>query len=131
MSATGMATLTEGFTRGHPWLPRSAKWWELMIPRCAGTACPRRGRFWPPQFAKTSGLLFESRWYCSVACLQELLAFRLHDLLSGFTPEPSRTYRVPIGLLLVNRGPISYDQLREALIGSVSHELLPASGFAG
>jgi hypothetical protein len=116
MSTTGMATLIEEFTPQHPGLLRSAKWRALMIiPRCAGTECPRRGRFWPLQFAKTSGVLFESRWYCSVACLQGLLAVRLHDLLSGFTPEPSRTYRVPIGLLLVNRGTISHEQLREAL----------------
>lgn len=115
MSSTGMATLAEELTAGRAWSLRPAKWRELMLPLCAGTDCPRRGKLWPLRLGKNSGLIFESRWYCSVACLQGLLTFRLHHLLSGFTLERSRTYRVPIGLLLVNRGIISYDQLREAL----------------
>ncbi|HEY2461207.1 MAG TPA: hypothetical protein VGI16_10370 [Candidatus Acidoferrum sp.] len=39
----------------------------------------------------------------------------MQELLSSFNREKTRNYRLPLGLLLINRGVISHEQLREAI----------------
>jgi hypothetical protein len=77
--------------------------------------CPYRRRLWPAWFRKLGGLWFEGRWYCQAECLKPLLEFRMLHLLSSFVAQKTRSHRLPLGLLLVNRGAISAEQLREGL----------------
>jgi len=86
-----------------------------LPPRCAGPACPKLGKFWPYWLYKYEGVNFDGRWYCSRGCLEAVLAGRVQVLLSSFHFERPRAHRIPIGLLLVNRGAISPAQLREAI----------------
>jgi hypothetical protein len=115
MSATAIASLLEDSDARPESRPRRAKWWGRLLRHCAGVDCPHRGKLWPAWLRKAPGVDFEGRWYCEIGCLKPLLAFRVHTLLSSFLLERPRTHRVPIGLLLVNRGAISQEQLRDAL----------------
>jgi hypothetical protein len=86
-----------------------------LFPSCASIDCSRRTRLFPIYFLKTSGIELDDRWYCSVPCLQRAVSLTAQNLISRFLFERPRSYRIPIGLLLVNRGQISYAQLQEAL----------------
>jgi hypothetical protein len=91
------------------------KWWEQFAQSCAGPECAYRGKLWPSWLRKFSGTEFEGRWYCDFNCMKPVMVNRLRTLLNGFAHEKSRTYRLPIGLLLVHRGVITAEHLRNAL----------------
>ena len=97
------------------WAARREKLWDRLSTRCAGPACPHRGKLWPAWLRTSSGVDFDGRWYCEVGCLKPILVLQLQQLLSRFLYERPRIHRLPIGLLLVNRTAITHDQLREAL----------------
>lgn len=78
--------------------------------RCADSACVRGGG-WAGR--RSRGLKMEGDWYCSGECLEAAVRQRL-SRLQPWTPLP-RSYRVPLGLLLVARGQISYQQVRQGL----------------
>jgi len=86
-----------------------------LFPSCASLECSRRKRLFPLYFLRNSGTEFDDRWYCSTECLERAVRLAVQSLISRFLFERPRTYRLPVGLLLVNRGQISYAQLREAL----------------
>lgn len=57
----------------------------------------------------------ETEWYCSARCLEEALEDRLRDnFIHDDHPAPVRT-TMPMGLMMLARGVISDDQLRDAL----------------
>jgi len=115
MSATDIALLAANRQNDLrlTFLPKL--WWTRLTTRCAGSACPKQGKLWPYWLHQHSGLEFDGRWYCSRVCFEPLILGRVHSLLSSFQSEKPRTYRLPLGLLLVRRGVISSAQLREAL----------------
>jgi hypothetical protein len=94
---------------------RSGTWWEQFAQPCAGAECGYRGKLWPSWLRKFSGTEFEGRWYCDFNCMKPVLMARVRAILGGFIQEKPRTYRLPIGLLLVHRGVITSSHLREAL----------------
>jgi hypothetical protein len=61
------------------------------------------------------GVTLDGRWYCSGECLLGPLITQVRGLLAGAGRERPHRHRVPLGLLLVNRGALSQEQLREAL----------------
>ena len=69
----------------------------------------------PVYWMRSSGTEFDGRWYCSADCLQRSVRLAVQNHISRFLFERPRTYRLPLGLLLVNRGQITYAQLKEAL----------------
>jgi hypothetical protein len=95
--------------------PHRRKWWEQFAQPCAGAECHYRGKLWPAWLRKFSGTEFEGRWYCDFACMKPVLIGRVRNILNGILQEKPRNYRLPIGLLLVHRGAITSEQLREAL----------------
>ena len=121
MSATDFALVSTPTERNEPTAAsplvrfRPKDWWLRLTARCAGAACPKRAKHWPYWLDKSKGADFEGRWYCGRACLEAVLVGRLHTLLSTSQIEKPRSHRIPIGLLLVDRGVISVAQLREAL----------------
>jgi hypothetical protein len=66
-------------------------------------------------FGKSRGVMLDGKWYCTGECLLEPLITQVRSLLAGSGRERPRRYRVPLGLLLVNRGSLSPQQLRDAL----------------
>jgi Type II secretion system (T2SS), protein E, N-terminal domain len=90
-------------------------WWSRFAARCSADLCPNRGKLWPSWLRMEHGLYFDGRWYCEPSCAEPVLEFRIRQLLSGFVTHKTKNHRLPLGLLLVHRGLISSDQLRQVL----------------
>jgi hypothetical protein len=119
MSATRVSIVTHDYdARVEAELPRR-RWWKRIAvrysTRCAAAGCPHRGKLWPAWLRKSASVLFEGRRYCDPGCLESAVEFRVRNLLSGFVVQKPKSHRLPLGLLLVDRGVISSEQLREAL----------------
>jgi len=91
------------------------KWLSPWYAFCQNANCRRNQRVLPLPARKTRGFLVEDRWFCSPGCAQDFLLYRVHSLLSRFRPAGPRHHRVPIGHLLLNRGVLEQEKLREAL----------------
>jgi hypothetical protein len=115
MSTREIPILMDDYSTDLITMPPREKWWVRFAVSCAAAQCPYRKKLWPPWLRKLRGVRFEGRWYCEAECLKPLLEFRLLHLLSGFAPQKTRSHRLPLGLLLINRGAISAEQLREGL----------------
>jgi hypothetical protein len=115
MSATDFVLLPAKSENSAPWRARRMRWWIEFASRCAASDCPRLGKLWPAWLSKSEGVLLDGRWYCCRSCLESVLGGRVHVLLSSFHLEKPRAHRIPIGLLLVDRGVISSAQLRDAI----------------
>jgi Type II secretion system (T2SS), protein E, N-terminal domain len=115
MSATDFALVSTNTDDSAESRSRVRRWWLRLSSRCAGSVCPKRGKLWPYWLDRSDGVDFEGRWYCGRVCLESVLAGRVHALLSTSLVEKPRSHRLPLGLLLVDRGVISAAQLREAL----------------
>jgi len=94
--------------------PRRFSWNRLTV-RCGSSACPLRVKVQPAFLARYRGVHFQGRWYHESACLTEALADAVRQLLPSSLPTRIRTHRLPIGLLLVKRGAITPEELREGL----------------
>lgn len=108
-----LAVAAESSGRQAP-SPRSS-WRDRFLPRCSASGCRRAHKLFPAYRRRRAGILLDGRWYCSTQCLETPLALRVQNLVSSFSPRSPRVYRVPIGLLLVGRGVITYSQLQKAL----------------
>lgn len=98
-----------------------------------------RCRRWLTQRAletRRVGITFEEKWYCSYRCL----AARLHDQVAEQLGTPRRwaepAPRMPLGLMLMDKGVISEEQLRQASLeqkhrGADMGEILVELGFLG
>jgi hypothetical protein len=115
MSTTELALYSPDAENSSERISRCKQWWVRFISRCASSGCPKLGKLWPSWMHKSSGIYYEGRWYCGRTCLESALAHRVYTLLSTFQSEKPRSHRIPLGLLLVNRGAITPPQLREAL----------------
>jgi len=101
---------------------KSAMWrragkldWNHLTVCCSAPDCARHGRSQPALVARFSGIYYNNGWYHNTACLKSALVNQLQHLLLSFAHEPDKPYRLPIGLLLVNRGAITSQELRAAL----------------
>jgi hypothetical protein len=119
MSATGITIIPDGYDAAVEAESRREKWWKRLVARysgrCAARDCPYRSKLWPAWLRKPESILFEGHWYCEPGCLESAVEFRVRNLLSAFVVPRTRNHRIPIGLLLLDRGAISLEQLREAL----------------
>jgi len=115
MSATEMSLIVQSYHAYLESIRGRGKWWERFAQGCTSPECPYRGKLWPAWFRQLGGVLFEGRWYCDLECLKPTLESRLLHLLSSLALQKTRSYRLPLGLLLVGRGAVSPEQLREAL----------------
>jgi hypothetical protein len=118
MSAT-VSIVSDGYDAAVEAESRLEKWWKQLVARysgrCAARDCPYRAKLWPAWLRKPESILFEGHWYCEPGCLESAVEFRVRNLLSAFAVPKTRNYRLRLGLLLLDRGVISREQLREAL----------------
>ena len=98
--------------------------------RCAAPECRRGGTPKLAVLTRFSGVHYNSRWYHQIHCLKSALTLRLSQMLQSYAENPERVHRLPLGLLLVNRGVISAQDLKQALrmqreagYGKLSHWL--------
>jgi hypothetical protein len=115
MSAPGMGLLSRESETSRDFLSQRLHWWERRVNRCSSVTCPLQGKLLSALLHIVQGIEFEGRWYCRISCLQPSVAFRIQSLLAGFRQEKPRYFRLPLGLLLVNRGFLTQAQLRSAL----------------
>jgi hypothetical protein len=101
-------------------------WLQRFRLQCAAPDCTHRGKLWSTWRAKARGLTLGGRWYCTAECFHEHLVSSVRGLLASAAPPRPRRHRLPLGLLLVNNGVISHQQLREAL--QVQAQLQAQSG---
>jgi hypothetical protein len=63
----------------------------------------------------SEGVMLQGHWYCSLDCFEHAIASVFAGLLKLQDTPRQKSHRVPIGLLLLGRGVINQDQLKEAL----------------
>jgi hypothetical protein len=88
---------------------------DRYFARCSEAACRVQAKpLRLPRWRK-AGVYLDKKWYCSVSCLLPALERAVKELLPDDKPAVERGHRVPIGLLLLQRGVITHEQLRQAL----------------
>lgn len=106
-----MASLASRVTQSLPGLAL------LNLPVCANSACLRPPTLWQRWWARHEGIQFERAWYCSAECFTSGLLSRVDALALPSTPDRFSQPRFPLGLILLEQGVISEQQLQEALAG--------------
>jgi hypothetical protein len=89
--------------------------WKRWTVRCGALNCMHGGAAKLSLLAKYSGVYHDNRWYHHSSCLKTALTARLSQILQSYESGRERAHRLPFGLLMVNRGAISSEQLKEAL----------------
>jgi hypothetical protein len=89
--------------------------WNRLTVRCGAADCKYGGAAKLSLLAKYSGVYYDNRWYHHANCLKTALTARLGQTLQSYENGRERVHRLPFGLLMVNRGAISSEQLREGL----------------
>ena len=88
---------------------------ERFAKRCELPDCTHRRQIWRAWLDPVGGFSLEGRWYCSPQCLEHALASAIGEAFPGRIQPPSKTHRVPLGLLMLSRGLVDNDQLKQAL----------------
>jgi hypothetical protein len=89
---------------------RSSESTELT---CASVSCPRTSR-WYRLRHRPSGTFLHGVFYCRPECLESALVGQL-SRLRIIDPSPQPPNRIPLGLLMVARGKLTYLEVRAAL----------------
>ena len=85
------------------------------VTSCHSPDCALRRWKVPAIATRFRGVRYRNRWYHQPACLQNALATQLDRFLLPTQQFAHKTHRLPFGLLLIKRGAISSEQLRDAL----------------
>lgn len=84
-----------------------------LIGQCANPGC---NSGWLHLFRKRSTPVFEGGWTCSPECTEARLQFAVRREFDSWTPKREvHRHRVPLGLLMLEKGWITRLQLRKAL----------------
>jgi hypothetical protein len=83
-------------------------------PPCALASCSRPQSFWQRLRHRPTGTLLQGDFYCQPQCLEAALTGQL-SRLRGMAPSPPPPNRIPLGLLMVARGKLTYVEVRAAL----------------
>ena len=90
------------------------KFWAGSGKHCGLLNCSGRKSLWRRIWAKRPGIRLDGVLYCHPQCLET--AFRRELLrLQRQTPASPAANRMPLGLLMVARGKLTYDQVSAAL----------------
>ena len=96
-------------------IPKSSSMWRKWMPRCANPTCARTSLF--ETFAhRKHRLSLEGQWYCGQNCFEQAVKAKMEELMtSQGKPAKARSSRIPLGLLLLQRGILTAEQLKVAL----------------
>ncbi len=93
--------------------PKRATVWERWSRKCSHVACrttPLKSVF------NGDGIQLADDWYCGSECLELALRIRFAELARSVKPlETPRPARVPLGLMLFQRGSMNEEQFKAAL----------------
>ena len=87
----------------------------LNLPRCANPACLRPPTLWQRWWTRHDGIQLEQEWYCSAECFASGLLRRVDTLSRPLFQQHPQQARFPLGLILLEQGVISPEQLQKAL----------------
>ncbi len=82
--------------------------------RCGLLSCSGPKSLWRRVWARHHGIRFDGVFYCRPQCLETALQREL-SRLQNQVPTPPSPNRMPLGLLMVARGKVTYDQVLAAL----------------
>jgi len=97
--------------RAH-WIERHPR--KSRKPVCALASCSRSHTLWARLRYRPCGTFLEGVFYCRPQCLESALLGQL-SRLRVMSPAPPPPNRIPLGLLMVARGKLSYLEVRAAL----------------
>src|ERR1700687_4472683 len=97
----------------------SARWikrhnLESSEPACALGSCSRSRSLWQRLRHHPEGTFLQGLFYCQPQCLETALLGQL-SRLRVMAPSPPPPNRIPLGLLMVARGKLTYLEVRAAL----------------
>lgn len=85
-----------------------------LFPRCANPACSTG---WVRLWRSRKAPVFEGCWTCSPECTAEVVRRAVRrEAGDGAGPGEKYSHRIPLGLMLVEQGRLSAEQLRTALV---------------
>jgi Type II secretion system (T2SS), protein E, N-terminal domain len=85
--------------------------WSSWTARCSNPACNRK-RLMPNLFRTYVGIHLGKQWFCSPECFEAFLQNTITAAISSQQlNEPPKARRMPLGLLLLQRGVLNSDQL--------------------
>jgi hypothetical protein len=96
-------------------IPKSSSTWRKWMPQCANPTCTTKGLF--QTFAhRKHRLSVDGQWYCGQNCFEQAVKAKMEELMtSQGKPAKARSSRIPLGLLLLQRGILTAEQLKVAL----------------
>jgi hypothetical protein len=102
--------------KGRTWLSGGGNRIEKALRRCQNSECKQRRDALSAWIRNDEGIRLHGQWYCGPECFEHAAQSVLFRLLPGTEDVPKRRHRIPIGLLLLSRGTINDDQLKQALL---------------
>jgi len=87
---------------------------EASQPPCALACCSGPQSLWQRLRHRPSGTFLQGVFYCQPQCLETALIGQI-SRLRVMAPPPQPPNRIPLGLLMVARGKLSYIEVRAAL----------------
>ena len=87
---------------------------EDSMPGCGLATCTGAKAAWRRMWRRPGGISMEGVHYCGPQCLESALAGHLARLQS-MSPAPPPSHRMPLGLLMVARGKLTYNEVLAAL----------------
>ena len=86
-----------------------------MLKPCENPACTSRRALWGLWRRAADGIRLQGRWYCSPECFETIACAEFQRLCSAPDAGRKKVHRMPIGLLMLSRGVITDQQLKQAL----------------
>ena len=97
------------------WIAGLRTRWGAVHRRCAHPECSRQFSPLLAALPSRTGILLEGLWYCGSRCFARALPHLLkHPKLARRTRRLP-DHRIPLGLLMMSRGELTYEQLKTAL----------------
>jgi hypothetical protein len=97
--------------------PLTRAWITLQrkpYPVCGLATCPGPHTLWQRITRRPMGAFLQGVFYCQPQCLETALAIHLSRLYVA-APAPLPSHRIPLGLLMVARGKLTYVEVQAAL----------------
>jgi hypothetical protein len=96
-------------------IPRSSSTWRKWMPQCANSTCATKSLLQTITHRKHR-LSIDGQWYCSQDCFEQAVKGKMEELMTSQSkPAKARSSRIPLGLLLLQRGILTAEQLKAAL----------------
>lgn len=88
---------------------------------CSSNGCKHRLAAWAGFWGSNRGCFANSDWFCSMECLERGLIRAVESSRALTHSRPAVVNRMPLGLILMARGIITHEQLKQALSSRDDH----------